>query len=409
MQAFEYSAVDQQGITRRGTISADGPADARRTLLARQLYVTDLKPTGGAGGSLSALIPAVLRRQEKIPAKELALITRQMATMIEAASPVEEVLGALASQSEKPNIRAVLSRVRTNVMEGMRLSRAMREESATFDTLYCSMVAAGEAAGALGPVLSRIADHREKSEETRAKIQSALIYPAVLLTVAIGVVTALMVLVVPKVVAQFDSFGGELPVLTQIVVAISDFLSSYGLLLAVGIALLVFGFGLALRRPSFRYRVHSGLLVVPVIGRLIRSVNAARFARAFGTLVLGGSPVLEALVAAKETVRSDPIKQSLADAVTKVREGAGVANSLQQVSALPPMLSYMAAAGERSGQLGLMMHKVADYLESEFDGFTKSALSLLEPMIVILMGGIVGVIVMSIMLPILRLNSLVLL
>ena len=409
MQAFEYSAVDQQGVTRKGTISADGPADARRTLLARQLYVIDLKPTGDGSSSLSALIPTALRRQEKIPAKELALITRQMATMVEAASPVEEVLGALASQSEKPAIRSVLSRVRTNVMEGMRLSRAMREESATFDTLYCSMVAAGEAAGALGPVLSRIADHREKSEETRAKIQSALIYPAVLLTVAIGVVTALMVLVVPKVVAQFDSFGGELPALTQIVVGISDFLSSYGLFLALGIALLAFGFSFALRRPAFRYRVHSVLLSVPLIGRLIRSVNAARFARAFGTLVLGGSPVLEALVAAKETVRSDPVKQALTEAVGKVREGAGVANSLQQVSALPPMLSYMAAAGERSGQLGLMMHKVADYLESEFDGFTKSALSLLEPMIVILMGGIVGVIVMSIMLPILRLNSLVLL
>ena len=409
MQAFEYSAVDQQGNTRRGTISADGPADARRALLARQLYVTDLKKAGGSSGSLSALFPAGLRRQEKIPTKELALITRQMATMIEAASPVEEVLGALANQSEKPSVRAVLSRVRTNVMEGMRLSRAMREEEATFDSLYCSMVAAGEAAGALGPVLSRIADHREKSEETRAKIQSALIYPAVLLTVAIGVVSALMVLVVPKVVAQFDSFGGELPALTRIVVAISDFLSSYGIFLLVGIVLSVFAFGVALKQPSVRYKVHAGLLTIPVIGRLIRSVNAARFARAFGTLVLGGSPVLEALVAAKETVRSEPIKQSLADAVTKVREGAGVANSLQQVDAFPSMLSYMAAAGERSGQLGLMMHKVADYLESEFDGFTKSALSLLEPMIVILMGGIVGVIVMSIMLPILRLNSLVLL
>ncbi len=409
MQAFEYSAVDRNGKACKGTISADGPNEARRTLLARQIYATDIKPTGSRGKSVANFLPAIFRQQEKIGSKELALITRQMATMIEAASPVEEVLAALAQQAEKSTTRAILSRVRTNVIEGMRLSRAMEEEPATFDSLYCSMVAAGEAAGALGSVLSRVADHREKSEETRAKIQSALIYPAVLLTVATGVVTALMVLVVPKVVAQFDSFGGELPAITQIVVGISNFLSSYGLFLLLVITALVFGFGVAMRRPAVRYHVHTGLLALPVIGRLIRSVNAARFARAFGTLVLGGSPVLEAMVAAKETIRSAPIKSSLSDAITRVREGSGVAGSLQQVAALPPMLSYMASAGERSGQLGMMMHKVADYLESEFDGFTKSALSLLEPMIVILMGGIVGVIVMSIMLPILRLNSLVLL
>lgn len=409
MQAFEYSAVDQQGKPTKGTISADGPAEAKRSLLARQLYVTDIKPAGGRTSSFNSVIPASLRTREKIGAKELALITRQMATMIEAAAPVEEVLAALAQQSEKPAVRSVLSRVRTNVMEGMRLSKAMEQENATFDTLYCSMVAAGEAAGALGPVLSRIADHREKSEETKSKIQSALIYPAVLLTVAVGVVTALMVLVVPKVVAQFDSFGGELPALTQIVVGVSGFLTDYGLGLLVAILLALIGLTFALRQPGFRFEVHRALLKMPVIGRLIRSVNAARFARAFGTLVLGGSPVLEALMAAKETVKNDPIKLALTEAITKVREGGGVANSLQQVDALPPMLSYMAAAGERSGQLGIMMHKVADYLESEFDGFTKSALSLLEPMIVILMGGLVGVIVMSIMLPILRLNSLVLL
>lgn len=409
MQAFEYSAIDQSGETRRGTISAEGVSEARRTLLSRQLYATEIKPTGTRSGSLSDLLPPILRRAEKISSKDLALITRQMATMIEAASPVEEVLAALAQQAQKPAIRAVLSRVRTNVMEGMRLSRAMEQEKATFDTLYCSMVAAGEASGALGTVLTRVAEHREKSEETRTKIQSALIYPAVLMTVAIGVVTALMVLVVPKVVAQFDSFGSELPMLTQVVVAISGFLSAYGLLLLAAIVIAVTGFSAAMRRPAIRNRVHLGLLALPVIGRLIRSVNAARFSRAFGTLVLGGSPALEALVAAKETIRNDPIKNAVIDAIARVREGGGVANSLRQVETLPPMLGYMAAAGERSGQLGTMMHKVADYLESEFDGFTKSALSLLEPLIVIMMGGIVGAIVMSIMLPILRLNSLVLL
>lgn len=409
MQAFEYSAIDRHGKTQRGTITADGATDARRALKARQLYATELRLTGSRDGGIGRLMPARLQRAERIGSKDLALVTRQMATMIEAASPVEEVLGALAQQAQKAEIRSVLSRVRANVVEGMRLSRAMAQEPATFDNLYCSMVAAGEASGALGPVLSRVAEHREKAEETRGKIQSALIYPAVLLTVATGVVTALMILVVPKVVAQFENYGGELPLLTRIVVGISEFLTSYGFLLALALVAAGVGVSAARRSPATRYKLHAFLLGLPVIGRLIRSVNAARFARAFGTLVLGGSPVLEALVAAKETVRNDPIKKAITEAITNVREGGGVANSLRQIDAMPPMLAYMAAAGERSGQLGLMMHKVADFLESEFDGFTKAALSLLEPMIVILMGGIVGAIVLSIMLPILRLNSLVLL
>ena len=410
MQAFDYSAIDASGKTRRGTITADGETEARKTLVMRQLYATEIKATaaGGTNGGGSALFGSLFARNQRIGTKDLALVTRQMATMIEAASPVEEVLAALAQQAEKAEIRSVLTKVRANVMAGMRLSSAMERESATFDPLYCAMVAAGEAAGSLGIVLGRVAENREKTEEMRTKVQSALIYPAVLLVVAVSVVTALMILVVPKVVAQFESFGSELPMLTQIVVATSGFLTSYGLVLAGFLFATGFGFSVLMRYPSARFFVHTKLLRLPIIGRLIRSVNAARFARSFGTLVLGGSPVLEALIAAKETVKNAFLKRQLADAIVQVREGAGVANSLRHVAGLPPMLGYMAAAGERSGQLGTMMHKSADYLETEFDGFTKTALSLLEPMIVIFMGAVVGAIVLSIMLPILRLNSLVL-
>jgi len=290
----------------------------------------------------------------------------------------------------------------------MRLSNAMALERATFDDLYCAMVAAGEASGDLGNVLARVADHREKSQETKSKVQSALIYPAVLFTVAIAVVTALMIFVVPKVVAQFESFGSDLPMLTQIVVGISNFLTNYGVLLFLGIGALIVGSVWAMRLPSVRMTVHSRLIALPLIGKLVRAVNAARFARAFGTLVQGGSPALEAMIAATQTVRNMRLKTALEAAVIQVQEGAGVAASLRKIDTLPPMLAYMVAAGERSGQLGLMLHKSADYLEAEFDGFTKSALSLLEPMIVIFMGGMVGAIVLSIMLPILRLNSLVL-
>ncbi|MEX0300749.1 MAG: type II secretion system inner membrane protein GspF [Kordiimonas sp.] len=408
MQAFEYSALDATGKTKRGTIAADGEPDARQRLMARQLYATSLTAVkakeAGGGSSLSKLF----ERREKIAGKDLALLTRQLATMVQAASPVEEALAALAQQAEKPVIRSVVTRVRASVMEGMRLSQAMEQEGATFDNLYCSMVAAGEASGDLGNVLARVADHREKSQETKAKVQSALIYPAVLLTVAVGVVTALMILVVPKVVAQFESFGSDLPLLTQVVVGASDFLTNYGLGLVLAIIALVVASTIAMKMPAVKFSVHNALLHSPIVGRLVKAVNAARFARAFGTLVEGGSPALDALIAASQTVKNMCISQGLQQAITQVREGSGVAASLRQVDTLPPMLSYMVAAGERSGQLGLMLHKVADYLESEFDGFTKSALSLLEPLIVIFMGGVVGAIVLSIMLPILRLNSLVL-
>lgn len=408
MQAFDYSALDGAGKNRRGTITADGEADARQRLMARQLYPTDLRPSRARKEAGTGGLRGLSFGTEKIGSKDLALIARQLATMVQAASPVEEALAALAQQTEKAAIRGVLTRVRASVMEGVRLSKAMAMEPASFDTLFCAMVAAGEASGDLGNVLARIADHREKSQETKAKVQSALIYPAVLMTVAALVVTALMVFVVPKVVAQFDSFGSDLPVLTKIVVGVSAFLTSYGLWLFAAFALLIFGASFALRQAPVRLAVHGQLLRLPLIGKLVRAVNGARFARAFGTLVQGGSPALEALVAAIETVKNAKLKKALEAASVQVREGKSIAAAFKQVPDLPPMLAYMTAAGERSGQLGLMLHKSADYLESEFDGFTKSALSLLEPMIVIFMGGIVGAIVLSIMLPILRLNSLVL-
>lgn len=407
MQAYDYSALDANGKTRRGTIAADGEPDARQRLKARQLFPISLTPAKGKKERGKSFLDGLFVRREKIAAKDLSLFTRQLATMVQAAAPIEEALNGLAQQSEKRDVRAVITRVRASVLEGMRLSQAMTQEPDSFDELYCSMVAAGEASGNLGEVLSRVADHHEKNLETRGKVQSALIYPAVLFLVAIGVVTALMIFVVPKVVEQFENFGGELPMLTQIVVGTSEFLTAYGLLLLLVIGAVAFGFTMLLRRPAIKHAVHLNMLKWPLIGRLIRSVNAARLARAFGTLVQGGSPALDAFVAANKTVKNVAIRRAVQQAIEQVREGAGVATSLRRVDHLPPMVAFMVASGERSGQLGMMLHKSADYLETEFDGFTKAALSLLEPMIVIFMGGLVGAIVLSIMLPILRLNSLV--
>jgi len=404
MQAFDYEALDASGKVKTGVIAADSERDARRRLKAGNLFATALVPAGEKSKNGLSL----WSRSEKISTRDLALITRQLATMLEAGSPIEEALAAIASQDEKPHIRRILTRVRTGVMEGMRLSQALEQEPATFDPLFCSMIAAGEASGDLGRVLARVADHREKAEETKGKIQTALLYPIVLSCVAIGVVIALMIFVVPKVVAQFESYGSELPLLTRIVVGASDFLAGYGLVLFVVLAAIVAGFMVLMKQDAFRFKVHSILLKTPLIGKLIRAVNTARFARSVSTLVHGGSPLLEALMAAQATLLNARMHRALQQVITQVREGTSASSAIKQTGEFIPMLSYMMAAGEKSGQMADMLSRVADYLDREFDDFSKKALSLLEPMIVIFMGMVVGAIVMSIMLPILQLNSLIL-
>lgn len=404
MPAYEYNALDTKGRARKGIISADSERVARQQLKTSDLFATSLALAKNRNTAKTGFFDF----SDHLKSKDLILVTRQLSTMLLAATPIEEAIGIIANEAEKPTIRRVLTRVRTSVMEGKRLSSAMEQEPQSFDPLFCAMVSAGEASGNLAGVLTNVADQREKGEETRGKVQTALIYPAVLAFVAVAVVTIMMTFVVPRIVVQFANFGSELPLLTQVVIGVSNFLTSYGslvfgLLLSLGV-----GFWAGLRHPSFRLKVHSALLKIPVIGKLIIAVNAARFARALGTLVDGGSPVLEGLYAARGTLANLRMQAALDKAITQVREGSSLSQTLRQNAYFPSMLSYMIAAGERSGQLPQMLTRVADYLDREFDGFTKTALGLLEPLIVIFMGSVVGAIVVSIMLPILQLNQLVL-
>lgn len=404
MPAYDYQALDARGRNRKGVISADSERDARQQLKASALFVTALMPTKANTVSHDRLFDF----SDKLNAKDLVLVTRQLSTMLGAATPLEEALNVIATEAEKPAVRRVLTRVRTSVTEGTRLSAAFEQEKQSFDPLYCAMVGAGEASGNLSSVLSNIADQREKTEETKSKVQTAMIYPLVLAFVAVAVVTVMMIFVVPRVVEQFANFGGELPALTVAVIAVSDFLTRHGVSLAILLMLLIAGFTVGMRRNGFRLWVHMQLLKAPVIGGLVRTVNAARFARALGTLISGGSPVLEGLYAARATLLNKSMQASLDTAIAEVREGASLSQTLRRSGQFPAMLSYMIAAGERSGQLAEMLTKVADYLDRDFDGFTKTALGLLEPLIVIFMGIVVGAIVVSIMLPILQLNQLVL-
>ncbi len=406
MPAYNYEALDTNGTTKRGVIAADSKRDANHKLRTNSLFPTNI--VLGKEKKKSSGIGIDFLKQKSISSKDLTLITRQMATLFSAGTPVEEALYALATQSEKSSIRDVMIRLRVEVSEGKRLSDAMSSDQTSFPALYRSMIRAGEASGDLGGIMEKIADYGEKTEKIRNTISTAMVYPIVLSVVAAAVLVILMTFVVPKVITQFENIGADLPGLTLFVMALSEFLVGYGLLLAGVIVGFTAFYVSALKHKLFRKRVHATYLKIPVIGRLVLSVSSARFARTLGTLIEGGSPVLESITAAKETVTNEVIRDAIDKIYLRVLEGQSLSLAMKQAGVFSSLLVYMCSLGEKSGRLSFMLLKIADYLESEFESFTNKALSLLEPMIIIIMGVMVGIIVLSIMLPIMRLNSLVL-
>ncbi len=406
MPAFEYEALDAHGLLRTGIVSADSARLARRELRQIRLMPVRVDPVT-AGPSEKMSLPALRRRSALKPA-ELMLLTRQLATMVGAAAPLEEALHTIALQAEDKTVRSILHAVRTRVTEGQRLADAMAQHPDAFSPLYRALVAAGEMSGNLGAVLERLAEHLEKTEHLRAKVTTALIYPIVLSAVAAAVIMILMTFVVPKVIAQFDNLGQQLPLLTRSLVFISESLSSYGLLLLALAAAGAFALTRALRRPAFRRRVDAMLLSLPVIGKLLRGLYAARLARTLGTLVASGSPISEGLMAAKATISNLVLADAVGAVGISIQEGASLSQALRRTGLFPPMVVYMSAVGESTGRLDLMLTKAAEHLEREFETFTTAAIGLLEPLIVVVMGAVVALIVLAILLPILQLNSIAL-
>jgi len=292
------------------------------------------------------------------------------------------------------------------VIEGRRLSDAMGQQGAAFPPLYRAMTAAGEQSGALQPILERLADGLERDQMVRGKVITALVYPAVLALVALGVVIALMVFVVPKVVDQFDSMNQTLPLLTRAVIGVSDLMRNWGwlfLLLLVGGGA---GFVAGLRKPEFRLAVDRRILRLPVVGRLTRDLHGARMARTLSTMITAGLPVLEGLTITARTVSNRALRAATEMMADAVREGGGLSAAMRRADVFPPILVHMTASGEASGRLEPMMERAADYLEREFNTFTAVLLSFLEPAIIVVMGGVVALIVLSILLPILQINTL---
>ena len=404
MPDYAYVAVDPRGREKRGTVKAASDRVAREGLEARRLYVVKVSPQLDA-------TPAATTRPlsfgaKRLSAKQLTLFTRQLATISEV-SPLEEALRTIVRQSEQQHVRTIVANVADGVVEGRRLADALAREPKSFAPLYRAMVSAGESSGALPELLGRLAKLLERQAEMRGKILSALAYPVVLTVVALAVVAALMVAVVPRVVEQFEDVGQQLPLLTRVIIGISDFLAGYWWAILLALALAAVGGWRALQEEGIRLRFDRWLLRVPLLGRLIRDLHAARMARTLSTMIESRLPLIEGLKLTSGTLHNRALRSAMVAMVDSIRGGGSLSSAFARAGIFPPLLVYLAASGESAGQLDTMLARAADYLEREFDNFTATALSMLEPAIIVVMGAVVATIVLAILLPILQLQTLI--
>ncbi|MGQ0661348.1 type II secretion system inner membrane protein GspF [Sphingosinicella sp.] len=404
MPDFAYVGLDTAGRERRGSVRADSADAAKANLTARRLYIVKIEPAA-EGAAAAPLLSRGLFARQRLGAKQLTLFTRQLATLVQVA-PLEEALRTLSRQAEREEEKRILSNVHAGVVEGRRLADAMAREPKSFPPLYRAMVTAGEGSGTLPAILDRLSNLLERQAQVRSKVLSTLAYPMVLAAFAAIVVFALMIFVVPKVIEQFQDIGQQLPFLTRVVIGLSSFLANWWWALLIGLGLMVFLAGRALREEGIRLKFDAFLLRLPLIGRLIRDLHAARLARTLSAMVASRLPLLEGLRLTTETVHNRVLRRASAEIAETVRTGGSLSGALRKAGVFPPLLVYLAASGEASGRLDMMLERAADYLEREFDAFTATALALLEPAIIIIMGAVVAVIVLSILLPILQLDTL---
>lgn len=405
MPAFEYKALNSKGQEETGILEADTPRQVRQVLREGSLTPLSVEQVekGDSGKGQDNL---KARRAGKVKAIDLALVTRQLATLVSSGSPLEEALGMTAKQSERRTVRHVMSAVRSRVLEGHSLASGLQTFPSVFTNMYSATVAAGEQSGHLDAVLDRLADYTESRQEIQQKMSSALIYPVILIIVSLAIVAGLLVFIVPKIVRVFESMNKEVPPLTQFMINVSDFLSAYGLYLIVGLVIAFFLFKQLLKIPAWQFRWHKLMLKIPLVKKLVRSANTGRFARTLSILASSGVPILDAMAISSKVVENLPMRRAVENAAHKVREGTPIHKALEQSGYFPPMTVYLIASGEKSGKLDDMLERSAVQQERETDTLISSMLSLFEPILILVMGVVVLLIVMSIMLPILNLNQL---
>lgn len=403
MGAYQYVAVDPAGKEHRGVLEGDTPRHVRQLLRDRQLLPVEVAEVESR--------ERTARRQwsltRGISGLDLALVTRQLATLVRAGLPLDEALLAVSEHSEKARLKSIILGVRAKVVEGHSLASGLDEFPHAFPPVYRATVSAGEQAGQLDAVLERLADYTESRHGLRQKITQAMIYPIVLTSIALFIVTLMLVYVVPKVVNVFETTGQKLPVMTRALIALSSFLQHYGWAVVVAIVLAVIAARRALRQESVRRRVHWWLLRAPIIGRVTRGLNTARFTRTLSILTSSGVPALDALRISASVVANLPMRTAVEEAAVRVREGGAIGRALSQSKLFPPMSIHLISSGEASGELDSMLERAASHQENEMDGLLATMLSVLEPLLIVIMGLMVLSIVMAILLPIFQINQLV--
>jgi general secretion pathway protein F len=409
MGAFEYVVLDQKGRERKGVAEGDTARQVRQNLREKgliplQINVASQKDRAETGKSSLASWRFF---QRGIGTTELALITRQMATLVQASLPLDETLAAVATQSEKQRIRSMMYAIRAKVMEGHTLATGLREYPRAFSDLYCATVDAGERSGHLDTVLERLADYTENQQEIQGKVRQALIYPAFLTVFAIAIVIFLMTNIVPQVVSVFEDIGQDLPGLTRTLIAISDFIIAYGIYLLILLIVAVISIKTLLKRPKYLELYQRWLLKIPLIQRLVRGLNTALFTRTFSILTGSGVTVLESMRIAAMVVTNLPMRNAILEATDRVREGSGIKKSLDYSKLFPPMTLQLIASGENSGNLEEMLDRAATQQEREQVTLIAYIVGIFEPAIILTMGILVLLIVLGILLPIFDLNQLV--
>ena len=406
MAAFAFAALDSNGKEQRGVLEADSSRQVRQQLRDRGLAPLRIEPAVKPAAQSRRITSSTvsLSGGPKLSVAELALITRQLATLLQAAMPLEEALGAVSRQAEKQKVANIVLSVRSKVMEGHSLAHSMGEFPAAFPNLYRATVAAGEHSGHLDLVLGKLADYSENAYAARQKVQMALLYPSILL---VGIVAGLMTFVVPKVVDVIAGQGQELPMLTRGLIGLSYFVTHWGWLAVLLIIAAIFGVRRALRNEALRVRWHRRLLHLPLLGRLSRGSNTARFASTLSILTSSGVPLVDALSIGGAVLSNEWLKQAVAVVTQQVKEGSALHRSLEQSGYFPPMMISMIASGEVSGSLDTMLERVATSQQREFDNIVNTILGIFEPMMLLFMGVAVLLIVVAILQPIFSLNQLV--
>ena len=404
MSAFEYTALDKKGREKKGIVEGDSARLVRQQLREQNLVpltVTEVKKQASNEKN------NVFVLNQRISTTELALMTRQLATLARSGIPLDEATATVARQSIKPKVKKLLLGVRAKILEGHTLADGLRDYPHIFSEMYCATVAAGEQSGHLDVVLERLADYTEQRQQLQQRLKLALIYPVILTVMSILVVSGLLTYVVPEVVKVFSDTGQQLPFLTVALIAVSDFMQDWFVYLLLAMLAAFAVFKKLIQQPVFKKRYHQFLLKIPVLGNLVLGGNSAQFSRTLSILAASGVPILDAMRIAVKVMDNIPMREAVENASQQVSEGSSLSSTLENSSYFNPMLINLIASGEATGQLEQMLERAAVNQERELETTMAMLMGLLEPLLIVAMGGVVLIIVLAILLPVLDLNQLV--